>query len=39
VASLKSGADLGVGVDHSHYQAVVPAVAAETRAALVADLA
>jgi hypothetical protein len=39
VSALKSGAGLGLGVDHPHYQAVAPAVAAETRAALVADLA
>jgi hypothetical protein len=39
VSALKRGADLGIGVDHPHYQVAVPAVAAETRAALVADLA
>jgi hypothetical protein len=38
-SALKRGADLGIGVDHPRYQAGVPAVAAETRAALVADLA
>ncbi len=39
VSALKRGADLGVGVDHPRYQAVVPALPAESRAALVADLA
>jgi len=39
VSALQRGADLGIGVDHPHYQAAVPAVAAETRTALVADLA
>jgi hypothetical protein len=38
IAALKAGADLGFGVDHADYQASVPAVAPETRAALVADL-
>jgi len=38
VAALKRGAGLGVGVDHPAYQAAIPAVAAETRASLLADL-
>ena len=39
VAALKSGAGLGVGVDHPAYQADIAAVGAATHAALVADLA
>jgi hypothetical protein len=39
VSALKRGADLGIGVDHPRYEAAIPAVAAATRAALVADLA
>jgi hypothetical protein len=39
VSALKRGARLGIGVDHAAYQAVIPAVAEETRASLVADLA
>jgi hypothetical protein len=39
VAALKAGADLAIGVDHPAYAATIPAVGAETRAALVADLA
>lgn len=38
-AALKGGAALGIGVDHPHYTAQIPAVGAATRAALVADLA
>ena len=38
-SALKRGAHLGIGVDHPHYEAAIPAVAAETRTALVADLA
>ena len=39
VSALKRGAHLGIGVDHPAYQASIPAVAEETRASLVADLA
>ncbi len=39
VAALKAGAALAIGVDHPACQAEIPAVAAATRAALVADLA
>lgn len=39
IASLKRGAQLAIGVDHPKYTASVPAVSAETRAALMADLA
>ncbi len=39
VAALKYGVSLGVGVDHPHYTASIPALGAESRAALVADLA
>ena len=39
VAALKYGAPWGIGVDHPHYQAEIPAVGAATRAALVTDLA
>ncbi len=38
VAALKYGVALGIGVDHPDYQAAIPAVRADTRAALVADL-
>jgi hypothetical protein len=38
VAALKYGVALGIGVDHPRYQAAIPAVGADTRAALVADL-
>jgi hypothetical protein len=38
-AALQAGAALGIGVDHPHYRAAIPAVGPETRAALVADLA
>jgi hypothetical protein len=39
VAALKSGAALGMGVDHPNYQAEIPAVGAVTRQSLMADLA
>jgi hypothetical protein len=39
VAALKYGVGLGIGVDHAHYRAEIPAVGDATRAALVADLA
>jgi hypothetical protein len=39
VAALKRGVALGIGVDHPHYKAEIPAVGDETRLALVADLA
>jgi hypothetical protein len=39
VAALKYGVALGLGVDHPNYQAEIPAVGAETRQALIADLA
>jgi len=39
VAALKYGVGLGVGVDHPAYQAGIPVVSQETRAALAADLA
>jgi len=38
VAALKRGADLGIGVDHPAYTAVIPTVGAETRTSLLADL-
>jgi len=38
VAALKAGAGLGIGVEHLHYTAEIPAVGPATRAALVADL-
>jgi hypothetical protein len=38
VAALKYGVALGIGVDHPHYRAEIPAVGAATRTALVADL-
>ncbi len=38
IAALKGGAALGVGIDHPEYAVAVPAVSAETRAALIADL-
>jgi hypothetical protein len=38
VSALKRAALLGIGVDHPAYVAAVPALAAETRDALVADL-
>ena len=39
VSAARRGAGLAVGVDHPQYEAVVPAVAPATRAALAADLA
>ena len=39
IAALKYGVSLGVGVDHPHYTASIPALGAESRAALVADFA
>jgi hypothetical protein len=39
IAALKSGAALGIGVDHPHYRAEIPAVGEATRKALVQDLA
>jgi len=39
VAALKYGVGLAIGVDHPNYDAVIPAVEAATRTALVADLA
>jgi len=39
IAALKYGVALGVGIDHSAYAVAVPALAAEIRRALVADLA
>ncbi|MFZ5510325.1 MAG: DUF3501 family protein [Pseudomonadota bacterium] len=39
IAALKKGAALGVGIEHPRYSAPVDALPAETRAALVADLA
>jgi Protein of unknown function (DUF3501) len=39
VATAKSGAAIGVGVDHESYRHVVDPVAEDVRAALVADLA
>jgi len=38
VTALKHGAALAMGVDHPEYTVTIPAVADETRAALVADL-
>ena len=37
-AVLKQGAALSIGIDHPEYTVTIPAVADETRAALVADL-
>ena len=37
VAALKSGVGLGMGVDHPNYTAAIPALGAESRAALAAD--
>jgi hypothetical protein len=39
VAALKYGVALAIGVDHPAYQAEIPSVPAQTRAALVHDLA
>jgi hypothetical protein len=37
--ALKEGAPLAIGVDHPHYAVSLDPVSAETRAALVKDLA
>ena len=37
IAALKSGADLGIGVDHEQYQHALTPVSAATRQALLAD--
>ncbi len=39
VRALKTGRPLGAGVDHPNYRAQIPALPAQVRAALVADLA
>ncbi len=39
IAGLEQGAGLGLGVDHSNYQATIAAVGTKTRAALLGDLA
>ena len=39
VAAAKSGAAIGVGIDHAHYRHAVDPAAPEIRDALVADLA
>ena len=39
VAALRYGVALGIGVDHPHYKAEIPAVSDATRSALIADLA
>ena len=39
VAALKHGVALAIGIDHPAYTVAIPAVAEETRKALVADLA
>ena len=38
IAKLKSGAALGVGVDHPEYSAIIGALATDVRASLVSDL-
>jgi hypothetical protein len=38
VAKLKSGAALGVGVDHAEYTATISALPADVLASLVTDL-
>jgi len=38
IAALKRGAPLAIGIDHPEYTVAIPAVADETRTALVADL-
>jgi hypothetical protein len=38
VAALKAGAALAVGIDHPHYRHEIEALAADVRAALLADL-
>jgi hypothetical protein len=37
IAALKYGVGLGIGVDHANYAAAIPALGAESRAALAAD--
>ena len=37
IAALRSGAELGAGIDHDHYRHSVPAVSAATRQSLVGD--
>ena len=39
VGALKRGSALGMGIDHPEYQARIPSVPEQTRAALIADLA
>ena len=39
IAAMKLGRALGVGVDHPNYQAAIPAVSAQTLAALLLDFA
>ena len=39
IAALKRGAGLGMGIDHPRYEATMATVGAETRAALLQDLA
>jgi len=39
IEALKDGAPLGLGVDHPHYRAEIPAVGEATRKALAEDLA
>jgi hypothetical protein len=39
IAAFKGGADVAIGVDHPAYHAEIPALAADVRAALQADLA
>lgn len=39
IAALRHGAGLGLGVDHPNYQATIPSVGPDTRAALLEDLA
>ena len=38
IEALQDGAALGIGVDHPHYRAEIPAVGDATRKALVEDL-
>jgi hypothetical protein len=38
-AALKAGAELAIGIDHPDYRHEIPALAADVRAALLADLA
>ena len=39
IAELRSGAALGIGIDHEHYRHAVPEVREATRKSLLADLA